>query len=223
MPIHINLLAESQIAEDLRRRDPVKRAIFGGAILVVLALVWSSSLQLAVMVQKNNLSQTQAEIDGHNTAFQEVLVSQKSIAEARNKLAALQKLSEARFLQGNLMNALQQLNTDGVQLTRVRLDQSYFTLLGTANTTNNDHVILGRPATTTEKIVMTLDARDSSDSPEDQINKFKDAVASQSYFKGVLDKTNAVQLTRLSSAQTDSSGRSYVTFTLESTFPDITR
>jgi hypothetical protein len=222
MPIHINLLAESQIAEDLRRRDPVKRAIFGGAILVALTLVWSSSLQLAVMVQKTNLSQTQSEIDARNSQWQGVLASQKKIADARGRLASLQKLSEARFLQGNFLNALQQLNTDGVQLTRARLDQSYFSAQGTPNTTNNDHVILGRPGTTTEKILMTLDARDSSAS-EDQFNKFKDVVASQSYFKEMLNKTNAVQLTSLSPSQMGPDGRPYVMFTLESTFPDKIR
>ena len=60
MPIRINLLAEAQIAEDLRRRDPVKRAIFVGALLVVLALVWSSSLQLEVVFAKNDLAQVQS-------------------------------------------------------------------------------------------------------------------------------------------------------------------
>lgn len=223
MPIHINLLAEAQIAEDLRRRDPVKRAIFGGAFFIVLALVWSSSLQLAIMVQRSALSQTQLEIDGRNSQWQEAQASQKKIADARDKLAALQKLSEARFLQGNFMNALQQLNTDGVQLTRVRLDQTYFNVPGTPNTTNNDHVILGRLAATTEKIVLMLDAKDSSASPGDQVNKFKDAVASQPYFKEILGKTNSVQLVSLSPLQYDPAGRQYVVFTLESTFPDIIR
>jgi hypothetical protein len=55
MPIKINLLAEAQIAEDLRRSDPVKRAIFIGALLVALALVWSSSLQLEAMIAKSEL------------------------------------------------------------------------------------------------------------------------------------------------------------------------
>ena len=41
MPIHINLLAEAQAAEELRRRDPVKRAIFIGISLVIVALMWS--------------------------------------------------------------------------------------------------------------------------------------------------------------------------------------
>ena len=36
MPIRINLLAEAIADEDLRRRDPVKRAIYGGAFVVAL-------------------------------------------------------------------------------------------------------------------------------------------------------------------------------------------
>jgi hypothetical protein len=223
MPIHINLLAESQIAEDLRRRDPVKRAIFGGAFFIVLALVWSSSLQVEVMVIKTNLSQTQSEIDGRNSQWQDVLASKKKISDARSKLAALQMLSTNRFLQGNFMDALQHVNTDGVQLTRVRLDQTYFSLTGTPNSTNNSHTILGRPATTTEKIVLTLEARDSSANPGDQVNKFKDAIAGGDYFKTLLDKTNGVKLTSLSQVQNDTAGRPYMAFTLESTFPDKIR
>jgi hypothetical protein len=212
MPIHINLLAEAQIAEDLRRRDPVKRAVFGGAFFIVLALVWSSSLQLTIMVERNALSQTQSEIDLRNGAWQETQVSWKKISDAKDKLQALQNLSEARFLQGNFLDALQKINTDGVQLTRVRLDQSYLDVQGSAN----------RPATATERIVMTLDARDSSANPGDQVNKFKDAVASQAFFKEMLNQTNGVQLTSLSPTQ-NGPDRPYVVFTLESTFPDKIR
>jgi hypothetical protein len=222
MPIHINLLAEAQIAEDSRRRDPVKRAIFGGAFFIVLALVWSSSLQLAIYKQQTGLSQTQAEIEGRVVAFQEVQANQAKIMVARGKLASLQKFSEARFLQGNFLNALQQLNADGVQLARIRLDQSYFSVQGSPNTTNNNHTILGRPAATTEKIVMMLDARDFSASGDHHVN-FKDALVGQAYFKDMLNKTNGVQLISLSPTQTGPDGRPYVVFTLESKFPDIIR
>jgi hypothetical protein len=57
MPINLNLLAETQIAEDLRRRDPVKRAIYAGSFLVVLALVWWSSLLLEVVIKRSELNQ----------------------------------------------------------------------------------------------------------------------------------------------------------------------
>jgi len=38
MPIRINLLAESQALEEMRRRDPVKRAIWVGVLVVSLLL-----------------------------------------------------------------------------------------------------------------------------------------------------------------------------------------
>ena len=124
MPISINLLAEAQIAEDLRRRDPVKRAIFAGAFIVALVLVWSSSLQLEAMIAEN-LAQVQIEMAARTNAWQNVLDNQKKVFDARAKLAALQQLSAARFLQGSFLNDLQQVNLNGVQLTRVRVDQSY--------------------------------------------------------------------------------------------------
>jgi len=46
MAIRLNLLAETQAAEELRRKDPVKRVGWIGALLIAIMLVWSSSLQL---------------------------------------------------------------------------------------------------------------------------------------------------------------------------------
>jgi hypothetical protein len=223
MPIKINLLAEAQIAEDLRRRDPVKRAIFFGALLVALALVWSSSLQLEAMIAKRDLNQVQIGIDSRTNEYLHALVSQGRVAEANKKLDALHKLSNGRFLQGNLLDALQQATVDGVQLMRVRVDQSYFKAEGSANQTNNGRVIIGRPATTTEKIVVSLDARDYSATPGDKVNKFKSAVAAQPYFKEMLDKTNAVQLISISPSQIGFDGKPFTLFTVECNFLEQTR
>jgi hypothetical protein len=223
MPIHVNLLAEAQIAEDLRRRDPVKRAIYAGAILVVLALVWSSSLQLEVVINNSDLNQVQARIQSRTNEWQVVLNGQKKIADARAKLTALQQFSTARFLQGNFMNALQQLNLDGVQLARVRVDQSYSTVQATAGQTVDGHATPGHPGSATEKIVLTLDARDVSASPGDQVNKFKAAIASQNYFQSILNKTNGVQLASLASPQSGTDGKAFVLFTLECDLPLKTR
>ena len=75
----------------------------------------------------------------------------------------------------------------------------------------------------TEKIVVSLDARDSSANPGDQVNKFKDAVANQPYFKAALNKTNGVQLVNLSAPQIGTDGKPFVMFTLECNFPEHTR
>jgi hypothetical protein len=229
MPININLLAEAQLAEDLRRRDPVKRAIFGGSFLVVLALVWSSSLQLELVIKKSELTRIQGQIESRTNEWQAVLDQQKKISDSRARLMALQKLSAARFLQGNFLNALQKLNFDGVQLASLRVKQSYViegTPPGPAAGRGNggsDNPVVRRPMTSTENIAFTFDARDISASPGDQVNKFKDNLAGQDYFKSVLSKTNGVQLTSLSPLQTGPDGRAFELFTVECNLPPQTR
>jgi hypothetical protein len=222
MPIRINLLAEAKAAEELRRHDPVKRVIFVGALAVALTLVWSSSLQLQTMLSKKEVSDRQTEIAARTNEFQHVLTDQKKITAAKEKLNALKKMTNSRFLEGNLLNALQQVTVDGVRLTRLKVDQDYFPAAGTPSQTNKNGVILGRPSTVTEKIVVWLDARDSSANPGDQVNKFKEAVASQSYFKATLNKTNGVQLINLSAPQAVD-GKTCVLFTLKCNFPEYVR
>ena len=39
MPIRINLLAEAQAAEEMRRKDPVKRAVWIGGFVIFLVLL----------------------------------------------------------------------------------------------------------------------------------------------------------------------------------------
>ena len=222
MPIRINLLAEAKAAEELRRHDPVKRVIFVGALAVAVTLVWSSSLQLETMLAKKTVFDKQTEIAARTNEFQRVLTDQKKTAAAKEKLNALKKMTNSRFLQGNLLNALQQVTVDGVRLARLKVDQDYFYTAGTPSQTNKNGVILGRPSTLTEKIVVWLDARDSSANPGDQVNKFKEAVANQSYFKATLNKTNGVQLINLSAPQAVD-GKPCVLFTLKCNFPEYAR
>jgi len=223
MPIRLNLLAETQAAEELRRRDPIKRVIFGGLLLVALMLVWWSWLQLRVMVAHSTLSQIEGQIQSHTNAYQVVLVSQKKIAEAKDSLAALQKLARDRFLQGNLLNALQQVTVPEVQLMRLKVDQTYVATEGTAAQINGARTTLAHPGTVTEEIVVTLDARDYGSSPGDQVNKFKDAISHQPYFQVQLNKTNGVRLTNLSPPQIGPDGKPSVMFTLQCTYPGRTR
>jgi hypothetical protein len=223
MPIKINLLAEAQAAEELRRRDPVKRAIYLGASLVMLMLVWGGMGQINYSLANQRLTGVQTAIEAHNTEYTNVMAHLNQIAVAKNKLAALEKLQNSRFLQGNLLNALQLATVDGVQLTRMRIEQSYFLTDGTDAKTNDTRVIPGRPATSRERIVLTLDARDSSSSPGDQVNKFKEAIAGQSYFKTVLEKTNSVELVGLPSLQTGPDGKPFALFTVQCNFPEQTR
>ena len=223
MPIHINLLAEAQAAEELRRHDPVKRAIFISILLVVASLLWSGMVEINAILAKERNDGAQSAIKARTAPYQRVMSDKNKIQLIQTKLAALQKLHAARFLQGSLLDALQHATVDGVQLTRFRMDQTFFFTEGTDSQTNNDQVIPGHPATVREKIVAHLDARDFSANPGDQVNKFKDVVAKQTYFQAMLDKTNGVQLANPPSAPLSDGGKPYVVFTLDCHYPEMTR
>ena len=222
MPIRINLLAEAQVEEELRRRDPVKRAIFLGAFVVALALVWFSSTWLTYMLAKQKLNQVQADIQAHTNAYAQVKVNLAKISEVQHRIDSLQQLSAARFLQGDLMNALQQTYVPNVQLTRLRIEQSYSATAAVAAKTNSFGVIPGRPPAVTEHIVLTLDAKDFSPNPGDQVNHYKDALLKQDFFKLNLDTVSGVRLASLSALQTPLDSKPFVLFTLECRFLDKT-
>src|ERR1051325_10817610 len=125
MPIRINLLAESQALEELRRRDPVKRAIWVGALLVAATLSWSGYLQARTTLARGELARLEAKLSVHTNDYQVVLGHRRKLGEINFKLAALQQLSTNRFLYGNILNALQVTTIDDVQLVSFKADQSY--------------------------------------------------------------------------------------------------
>jgi hypothetical protein len=175
------------------------------------------------MLANKEVMDRQTEIGLRTNEFQRVQSDQKKLATIKGELDALGKITECRFLQGNLLNALQQVNVDGVRLTKIKVDQNYVYLPGAKAQKTRDRVIPARPDAMREKIVITLDARDASANPGEQVNKFKAAVADGAYFKSILTKTNAVQLTYLSAPQAGLDGRPYVLFTLECHLQEVTR
>ena len=223
MPIRINLLAESLAQEDLRRRDPVKRGIMVGSLLVSISLVWFSSIWLETLIEKKNLNTIGGEIQTRTNEYVLVLANQKKITEYQRRIDALQKLTTTRFLQGNLLEAFQKLTVPNVAMTRLRLDQSYVVTAASPPVTNNYGVVPGKLGVSVERMTLTIDAKDLSANAGDQVNHFKEALVKQDFFKNLLDRTNGVRLSNLSSPQASSEGRPYVMFTFECRFPDKTR
>jgi hypothetical protein len=134
-------------------------------------------------------------------------------------------LSNNRLLNGTLLNALQQTTVDDVQLLRLRLEQSYSAFEGTKSHTNDDGVLIrGKPATCTERIQLTLEGADSSANSGDGLNRYKDALAANAYFKEMLLKTNGIGLKSLAPPTIlPQTGKRSVVFTLECRYPDKTR
>lgn len=227
MPIRLNLLAEAQAAEEMRRRDPVKRAIWVGSLLVAIALAWAGYVYAQGLMVKHSLALVEKQISVRTNEYKAVMDNQKKADEIRKKLGALRQLATNRFLQGSLLNGLQHVSLDDVQLMRVKVDQLYtLTEEVKAKTNSEGRVTAGKPATITEGITLTLDAKDSTPKPGepgDQVNPFKDAIATNAYFQNVLSRSNAVQLRNVSPLNVPPDGRPFRLFTLECNYPKQSR
>lgn len=224
MPIRLNLLAEAQAVEEQRRKDPVKRAIWVAVLLIALVCAWASSLQLKAMVSNNALSTIVADMNACTNEYKQVVELQKKTSDMTQKIAALQTLSANRFLNGTLLNALQQTTVENVQFVHLRLNQTYQLAEETKPRTNGSNVIPGTPAKVTEKLVLTLDGADSSPNPGEQVARMKDTISAASYFQENLDNTNPVLWKNSSSPQlSPETGKAIVTFTLECRYTEKTR
>ncbi|MEK7678242.1 MAG: hypothetical protein AAB676_20625 [Verrucomicrobiota bacterium] len=127
MPIRVNLLAEQQAAEEMRRRDPVKRAIWAGSILVALVFLWSLSLQFKV----RNAGAQMVALQKHLQDKEEEAKQAKSENMLNLRIAAdmavLQKYASNRFLWGTTLDALQHTIVTNVRLVKLDSLQKYFT------------------------------------------------------------------------------------------------
>src|SRR6266508_1741268 len=126
MPIRINLLAEQQAADELRRRDPVKRATWFCGLVVGVMVVGSGYLQDRLISARGEVSRYESEWRKLESAYKKVSANMEAAAEAERKWAALQTLATNRFLWANPLNALQfvMVAVDEVQITALKTSQT---------------------------------------------------------------------------------------------------
>jgi len=125
MPIRINLLAEEQAAEEMRRRDPIKRAIFAGAALTALMLGWIGITQMNVMAARRELAGHTTRLKKIEDSSKEVRSNQMTVGEFQSRAKALEKYSNSRFFWGTLLDAVQQLTVESVRLMEIKSEQKY--------------------------------------------------------------------------------------------------
>lgn len=125
MPIRINLLAEEQAAEELRRRDPIKRAIYVGAALAGVMVFWIGITQMSVMGARNELADYEYRFKKVDESSKQVQSNQAASLDFQARAKALHRYSTNRFLWGSLLDALQFTSVDQVRLTEIRTEQSY--------------------------------------------------------------------------------------------------
>ena len=231
MPIRLNLLREFHAAEEARRKDPVKRSILGGVVLVVCLLAWSLILQFQVMRSNAEFSGVQGRWQSIEVAYKSVVEHRQQLLDIQSKLVALQQLTTNRFLWGSALDDLQHIlaKTEGnVTVTRLRGDQTFSQQVEFKPKTPKEGV--ARAAAIVEKIQLTVDARDWSAQAGDLVPRLKVALATpRQVGTNAPTFTNQVALLSISAPQNErgekevTAGNAFVTFTLQSTYPERVR
>jgi hypothetical protein len=288
MPIRINLLAEQQAAEEARRKDPVKRAIWIGGFVVAVVVIWIGYGQLKLSRVKSELAGHEAHWKSIQPRFLQVSNDFRETAFIRQKLESLQRYSTNRFMWANTLNALQQATNDKVRVVNltgnIGLTEQKRILKSTnavvtlppkswwkwsseppktdirdlvkaaLNSITNDPALVPyhsqllispatittnpiqvfaqmevvKPETVTERISLTLRARDYSTPPDKRMDEFYRSITNAPYFRQFLGKTNsAIQPELLQSkddpTDTISPGELYIPFVVEFFFPERVR
>jgi len=226
MPIRINILAEQQAMEEMRRKDPVKRAIWVGVLIATLVVGWSLYLLGQGILKTNELSSLESALNSKTNEYKQILGNKKKLDDINFRLNDLDRLATNRFFVGSLLNALQQATLDSVQVVRIKLDESY-DITEPVKESKGDSKGKGSPAKpgrSTEKILLTIDAKDSSSpDPGSSISKYQEVLSGLPYFSSLWSKPLEFKLTHRGAPLGDVTGRMAVLFTLECNFPDTIR
>lgn len=221
--IWINLLADQIELMEQRRRDPVRRSYWVAGFLVLLVLLWAGYLRF-------RLGRADAEMNASLGAWQslervsnEILSDAKKTSDIERTVSNLGKLATNRFRWALPLNALEHTMVDGIQVIHLRVEQNIVSIPAVKVSTNAlGTVIPAKPAMATEKVTLTIQAKDSADPPA--VEKYIQTLAASPYFKQTLAKVNPIRLKERLPPQVDplEPTNTFVLFTLECTYAERT-
>ncbi len=222
MPIRINLLAEQLHEADLRRRDPVKRAIVGAIVIGIGVVGWYASLLTQKVVLGRKLTKNKeamVAIEADANSAREAL---EGVKELEERIHGLNSLATNRVLWGGLLNALQEVALPDVPINELRVIQAYRVERPPSQGA------LPMPATSTELISVVIKARDYGGSQAQLFNKFGEALRANEWIGSRLDLEDANKGISFDSfgaptPDRDDPNRSFIPFTVKINFEKVQR
>lgn len=216
-------MAEAQAAEELRRKDPVKRGIWIASFLVLAVILWIAKLQTDIMFENSRYSRIDGEWKSKVAKYTTVTNNQVKTVDVEKKLSALDNLRTNRFLWGPVLNALQKTVFEDIQVTRIRGVQTFAKENDSSIGTGSSRRFI--PGGMVEKDSLYIEAKDLKPN-EQTYNKYKEALGNSDYFIKALGRKDGFVIDgTLGPLTVDpiNPNRQFVTFNLVTHYPDTRR
>ncbi len=127
MPIRINLLAEQQAADEVRRKDPVKRVIWGAVIVVALFIAWIGILQVQTASGRSEVEAYESRLKRIEETSKQVRSDRGLATDIERRIASVDAYSSNRFLWANALDAFQAVTTENIRIVEFNATQRYMT------------------------------------------------------------------------------------------------
>ena len=120
----INLLVEQQKIEELRRKDPVRRAAIGAGLIVLVMVVWAGLLLMKIRARSIELKGTQSQLAALKQMVDQVSKYSQDAGKNERTAQSLREHALRRTLWASSLNALQDITVEGIQLIRLSMNQT---------------------------------------------------------------------------------------------------
>jgi hypothetical protein len=137
MPIRINLLAEQQAAEEARRKDPVKRAIWIGSVLIFATVVWAMMEHMELRARRAEYANLETQFRQADEKGRRVRDTMAEAGELEDRVRALEKYSTNRVLWASALDAFQKASMEAIRFKSIDTNQRYVTNGGNVLFTTN--------------------------------------------------------------------------------------
>ena len=199
--ITLNLLAEEQLAQAARARDPVKLFTAVGLGVLTVAVAWGGILSAVLMQRQTELQGLEAQWKKANGVGAEESEFQRISAAADE----IMTLNHSRVLMAPQLALVKDLIPPSVQLSQLNFALSVETTEsgggGGEEGTESKHP--SRPKRV-ERLVMRMEGVASSSRPELEVDQFLKALRSNARFSALVED---IQLRSISRTSSDKAGQ----------------
>ena len=214
MPIRINLLAETQHEAEVRRRDPVKRAMIGAGVIVVSVIAYYVSLVTKQAVKSSVVKSNKERLAAIQADAAAAQAQLSDVTELEKRIHQLNNLATNRVLWGTFLNEMQTMTVENVVVRQILVSQGYDTVRPPP--VRN----IPQPATSRQHIIVRIRLRDYGAEAEQRYIQYQTKLLSNPWLKARLREEKPIEIEQFGKRTTsfDDPDRSFREIVFKCTF-----